>query len=193
MEKLILKRLLKRGKTDFLTLRYDFPITPEFAPAFENLEKLELIESEKKNNETLISLTPKGIDANIKGLEKWAEKKVYSEIKDNCFGLTKDTSSIEINALRNLEGKGFILEVENSKYKVNPQKKLISKKINLTTSDKRSVPYSTSPKKRKKTNWKMILKPFLWLITLIISVLAIIENKYHYVTSAWEWILNLTN
>ena len=184
MEELILKKLLKRGKADFMSLRYDLPITTDFKPAFENLQKLKLILSEKQNNETIYFLSQDGIDANIKGLEKWAEEKVYNEIKERCFGLTKDTSSIEIKALRNLEDEGFIYEVEKRKYKVVPQRK-----FNLKT-DKITTPEKKSSNNRKKSRWSLILKYLGWWIILLLTFLAIIEYKFHYVANGWEWIIN---
>lgn len=190
MEERILKRLLKRGNTDFMSLRYDFPMITEFGPAFENLEKLKLIESIEKNNITLISLTDNGIMANIKGLEKWAEEKVYSDIKNRCFTLTKNTSSIEIKALRNLEDEGYIYEAEKRKYKINPQNKLIIQKFNSTALENKAVINTTNSWKINKIKWKSILNTFGWWIMLLLAFLGIIEYKFNYLASAWEWFIN---
>ncbi|NLP59329.1 hypothetical protein [Lutibacter sp. B1] len=187
MEELILKKLLKRGKADFMSLRYDLPITTEFKPAFENLQKLKLIEFEKQNNEMIYFLSQDGIDASIKGLDRWAKEKVYNEIKERCFGLTKDTSSIEIKALRDLEDEGFIYESEKRKYKVVPQRKL-----NINNNKDNSIEKKTS-NNRKKGFLSMIFKNIGWWIILIITILGIIEYRFHYIANGWEWILNNIN
>ena len=187
MEELILKKLLKRGKADFMSLRYDLPITTDFKPAFEKLQELKLIESEEQNKETIYFLSQDGIDANIKGLDNWAQEKVYTEIKDRCFGLTKDTTSIEIKALRNLEDEGFIYEVEKRKYKVVPQKKFSLK------TDKVIPPEKKTSNNGKKSWWSLILKYISWWIILIITFFGIIEYKYHYLANGWEWIINKIN
>jgi len=183
MEELILNKLSKKGKADFTSLRYDLPITTDFKPAFENLQKLKLVLSEKQNNETIYFLSQDGIDANIKGLEKWAEEKIYNKTNERSFILTKCISSIEIKALRSLENKGLIYEVEKGKYKIVP-----NKKFNLTPSKNTTSKKILNNKKEKF--YKLITKHIAWWILFLFSFLAIIEYRFHYVANGWEYIIN---
>ena len=189
MEKQILEKLLKRGRTDFMIFRGDFPITGDFKPAYENLLKLDLIANERETDKTLITLTPDGIDANKKGLERWVNEKVYSEIKNREFVLTKETTSLEINALRDLEDNGYVYEYDKRKYKITPNKPL---NFNNKEIDKK---YPKFEKNEESKDVKRIpignkIIQFLgWFIPIIIGLLAIIEYKFNYVTTFWEWII----
>lgn len=103
MENKILQKLSKRGPIDFMILRSDLPFTSEFSASYDNLLKLNLIEEKRVNKDTIIQLTLEGVEASHKGINKWAENKVLDEIINREFILTKETSDIELNALRNLE------------------------------------------------------------------------------------------
>ena len=188
MEKQILERLSKRGSTDFMIFRTDFPMTGEFKPAFENLKRLDLIENELENNKTLVTLTLDGIDATKNGLDKWVKEKVYTEIKNREFILTKSTTDLEINALRDLEDDGFVYEYDKRKYKVSPNKTLDFK----SKKEKTSLPGNKIQKQKKtklRINWDKIFQFLGWFIGILIALLAIIEYKFHYVSSFWEWII----
>lgn len=185
MEELILKKLLKRKKADFMSLRYDLPITIEFKPAFENLQRLKLIESEVKNDETFYYLSQDGIEANAKGLDRWAKEKVFNKIKERTFILTKGISAIEIKALRDLENEGFIYESEKRRYKIVPER-------NFNLNNSNSLENKTSNNRKKRISI-FSLKNISWWVIFIISLLGIIEYRFHYLANFWEWILNNFN
>ncbi|MDT0691576.1 hypothetical protein RM549_17425 [Salegentibacter sp. F188] len=186
MEEKILKRLLKRGETDFMIFRGDLPFTGEFKPAYENLKKLKLIETRSVNNESKVSLTIDGLDANKKGLKNWVEEKVYTEIKNREFVLTKETTALELGVLRDLEDKGFVYEYDKRKYKVTSNKPLNLKKEKIP----QQTPKIEKPNKpKRKINWNKIFQTLGYFLTLAVALLGIIEYKFHYVSTFWEWII----
>jgi hypothetical protein len=192
MEKQILQTLSKLGQTDFTILRADFPFTNQFGSSYKNLLALSLIEEKRDLNNTLISLTSEGIEATYRGLEKWVENMVLDEIKNKKFILTKDTTNIELRALRNLEDDDKIYEAEERKYKVVPSinRNEIDNSFRKRTKDNLvQQNQSKKIKRRFNINWKIIITVIARFIMTVIAILAILEVDYHYVSNTWKRII----
>ena len=178
LEEKILNRLSKKIKVDFLTFRSKFPLTTEFKDSYDNLIDLDLIET----NGDYIQLSLKGIKANQKGLDIWTKEKVYSDIKNMNFWITKDLQRLELLTLRNLENEEYVYDSGNGKYKIIPKNDYL--KDNISKKKKNKLP------KFPNINFKSILLFIVGAITLALAFFSPLENKYHYINSIWEWILN---
>ena len=188
MENKILQKLSKRGPTDFMVLRPDFPYTSEFPASYKNLLKLNLIEEKRVDNDTIVQLTLDGVEAAHKGINKWAENKVFDEIKKRKFVLTKDMSDVELNALRCLEDNEKVYEVEKRRYRVVPGK---SSNQNIKTDSNESTKRVKSNNKIQtfKKNGGLLIKVLAWVFMAIIAILTILEPEYHYVSNIWKEII----
>lgn len=185
MENKILQRLSKRGPTDFMVLRPDFPFKSEFSASYKNLLKLKLIEEKRVDKDTIVQLTLDGTEASHKGIDKWAENKVFDEIKKREFVLNKDTSNLELNALRYLEDEGEVYKVEKRKYRVVPRKRLNQNIDTASNSEK-----SKEKIKNTKKNGILLIRVLAWVFMAVIAVLAILEPEYHYVSDFLREIIS---
>lgn len=118
MEQKILDKLHDSGKTDFMIFRNYFPFTPNFRIAYNNLKTLKLIEENRYSDITFINVSDDGAEAAFKGLDVWVKNKVYGDVKRGEFILTKQTTRLEVNALKELENAGDIKEYQKRKYKI---------------------------------------------------------------------------
>lgn len=78
--------------------------------------------------------------------DKWAENKILDAIKKREFILSKDTSEIELNALRSLENNEKVYELEKGEYRVVPGKtpnKTINTAANHIIADEKSKEHLT--------------------------------------------------
>lgn len=187
MENKILRKLSKKGPTDFMILRAELPFTSEVPSSYNNLLKLNLIEEKRSEKDIIIQLTLEGVEASHKGIEKWAENKLLEEIKKREFFLTKETTEVELKALRNLEDNGEVYEVEKSKYKVVPGKSLY-RNSNLGVNRLTKIENSGTKQRKAKKNGEVLIKVLAWLVMAIIGILAILEPEYQYVTDLWREI-----
>ena len=124
IEKRILRILSERDHFDFINLRASFPIhVTSVEKKCNDLISLGLITKEKINEETQYSLTDKGAQVITHGFDKWIRLKVFKEIKDSPYIVTKSTPGIEIFTIRNLESEGKIY-IDGKFYKVVPGENL---------------------------------------------------------------------
>ena len=190
MENKILQRLSKRGPTDFMILRPDLPYTSEFPGSYKNLLKLKLIEEKQVDKNTIVQLTLDGVEASHKGIDKWVQNKVFEEIKKREFVLTKDTSEMELKALRYLEDNKEVYEIEKRKYRVFPGKNS-SKIINNPSNQAKTGKNSNNKIKNAKKNGGLVIKVLAWIFMAIITILAILEPEYHYISNLWREIISI--
>ncbi len=131
IEKKILQILSERNHFDFMNLRASFPIeVTSVEKKCKDLISLGLITKERIDNETKFALTDQGAQVFTYGFFKWIRFKVFNEIKDNPYLITKSTPSIERSTIRNLESEGKIY-FDGKLYKVVPSQKLESKKSSI--------------------------------------------------------------
>ena len=176
MEEQILRKLSKLKKVDFQTFRADFPLTPDFKSSYENLKDLELI----SENVDYIQLSLNGIDATNRGLKNWTKEKVYSDIKNANFAITKDLPRLELQALNELEHEGFVYNAGMRRYKLVPKMNYTIKPKEIETSDNSS----------KKNNIISVFKHIGWWVLFILGLFAAIEYRFHYLANIWEWLFS---
>jgi hypothetical protein len=181
VEEQILRKLSKLKEIDFQTFRADFPLTPEFKVSYDNLKDLKLI----SENGDYIQLSLNGIDAINRGLKNWTKEKVYSDIKNANFAITKDLPRLELQALNKLEHEGYVYNVGMRKYKLVPKMNYTIKPKEIETSD--NSKYNSS----KNNIITSVFKYIGWWIVLVVGLLAIIEYRFHYVSNFWERLLSI--
>ncbi len=124
IEKRILQILSERDHFDFMNLRASFPIgVTSVEKKCNDLIKLRLINKEKIDGETKYVLTDKGAQVITQGLDNWIRNKVFNEIKDNPYVVTKSTPSVERFTVRTLESEGKIY-FDGKIYKIVPGENL---------------------------------------------------------------------
>lgn len=119
-ENKILEILSERDHLDFMSLRTFFPLeVTSIEKKCNDLISLGLIRKEKIEKETQYVLTDEGAKSLTRGLDKWIKHKVFNDIKNDLYIITKSTPSIERIAVRNLETEGKIY-LDGNIYKVVP-------------------------------------------------------------------------
>ena len=136
IEKKILQILSERDHFDFMNLRASFPLkVTSVEKRCNDLISLGLITKEKINNETKYSITDLGAQVMTQGLDKWIKHKVFNEIRNQPYVITKSTPGLERLAVRNLESDGKIY-FDGKLYKIVPGQNL---ELQKTSIDIRSV------------------------------------------------------
>jgi len=128
IEKKILKTLSERDSLDFRSLRASFPLSvTSFEKRCNDLMSLGLIKKERLEDETIYFITDQGAQVITQGFDKWIRLKVFNEIRNEPYVITKSTPSIERLTVRILESEGKIY-LDGNLYKVVPGQKLHTKK-----------------------------------------------------------------
>lgn len=131
IEKKILQILSERDHFDFMNLRASFPLkVTSVEKKCNDLISLGLITKKKINDETKYSITDQGAQVITHGLDKWIKHKVFNEIKDHPYVITKSTPGLERFAVRNLESDGKIY-FDGKLYKIVPGQNLEPQKTSI--------------------------------------------------------------
>lgn len=131
IEKKILKTLSERDSLDFMSLRASFPISiTSIEKRCNDLLSLGLIRKDRLDDETIYFITDQGSKVITQGFDNWIKFKIFNEIKNEPYVITKSTPSIERSTVRVLESEGKIY-LDGNLYKVVPGQKLKSQKANI--------------------------------------------------------------
>lgn len=183
MEQKILRRISQTGRVPFMELRAHFPLA-NFTVAYQNLKRIKVIQEIPGEGESNVEITPEGREAIIKGFSDWMKEKVFNDVKNGDFILTKELTDLETSAARLLEQEGYI--IKSGKFNYNA----LSKQLPLTQSSHEKILKSIEGSTQNRYA-KIKYGEIISIVTaLAIGILGILEPKYQYVSRVWEWLIN---
>ncbi|ETN94017.1 hypothetical protein [Zhouia amylolytica] len=180
IEKKIIQILSERDHLDFMTIRALFPFgITSVERKCEDLITLGLITTEKIDSEVKYALTDDGAQAITQGIDHWVINKVFNNIKNNSYTITKSTPGLERYAIKKLEKEGEIY-LEGKFYKTKLGQNTGAENIVLNTPPINS-------KKQSNKGWLTIIGDWYQKYRDVINLIAALATIFGFILAIFQF------